>query len=160
MQVESEFVQTSYAGTVQVYDLGSAATVTKYRRTAHVSHKYTVRNEMWHNVVFLLCGEEDGSDGAIATIEGEVAFRNPYGYIPAELFGILPFEVRAAARASYFMRPLLLSCYIAAGLTLPAVCAGGPDGGVRALLLLLPVPLRAEQGAVTVTATATHTCAT
>lgn len=92
--MESEFVQTNYIGTVQVYATAQAAAVTKFKRTAHISHKYAVRNEMWHNVVFLLCNQDSG-DGAepIATIEGEVAFRNPYGYIPAELFGILPFEV-------------------------------------------------------------------
>ena len=31
----------------------------------------------------------------LAFIDGNIAFHNPYGYIPAELYGILPFEVRS-----------------------------------------------------------------
>ena len=29
-----------------------------------------------------------------AYMTGTIAFRNPYGYIPAELYGVLPFQVR------------------------------------------------------------------
>jgi hypothetical protein len=33
------------------------------------------------------------------TLQGSIAFRNPYGYIPAELFGLLPFQVRTRLRS-------------------------------------------------------------
>lgn len=29
----------------------------------------------------------------VAKIEGSVTFRNPYGFLPGELYGLLPFEV-------------------------------------------------------------------
>lgn len=29
---------------------------------------------------------------AKAQIDGDITFRNPYGYLPGELFGFLPFE--------------------------------------------------------------------
>lgn len=85
-------------GTTQVFDLEMMQNVTKYVRTSHIKTHYTVRNELWHNVVFLMCSPESGTSvnklTSTASVEGIVTFRNPYGFIPAELYGILPFEVR------------------------------------------------------------------
>ena len=67
--------------------------------------------------------------GPMALVEGGVTFRNPYGFIPAELFGFLPFEVRAVtcavlrctlcAISSMFSRTLrafrIVACAIPAG---------------------------------------------
>jgi hypothetical protein len=44
-------------------------------------------------------------DLPVAWIEGMISFRNPYGFIPAELYGVLPFE--GAKMAAY----LLLSVF-------------------------------------------------
>ena len=52
---------------------------------------YEVRVEAWHNVAFEVCTYDTRVDHA--RITGQVSFRNPYGYIPAELYGIRPFEV-------------------------------------------------------------------
>ena len=54
-----------------------------------VLEKYTVNLEAWHNAAFQLCTSDTET---VAQIDGEIAFRNPYGFIPAELFGFLPFE--------------------------------------------------------------------
>ncbi len=73
--------------------------VTYYKRVGTISHRYTVMNEMWHNVVFQLCTPNNKDyntiidSTAIAYLDGLITFRNPYGFIPAELYGILPFEV-------------------------------------------------------------------
>lgn len=34
-------------------------------------------------------------------LSGTIAFHNPYGYIPAEMFGLLPFQVRTYVHALY-----------------------------------------------------------
>lgn len=60
--------------------------------------RYTVTKEGWHNVIFQFCGIDKVSMPA-AKMDGFVTFQNPYGYLPAELFGLLPFE---AARAVAF----------------------------------------------------------
>jgi hypothetical protein len=45
-----------------------------------------------NNVAQLLDAKKDTS----TYLHGSIEFHNPYGYIPAELFGILPFQVRRA----------------------------------------------------------------
>jgi hypothetical protein len=89
-------VRSFYEGTELIYDRFTAKNVTWYKSSTQLLHKYSVHNEMWHNVVFLLCSPDpsNGKVTASTTISGEVTFRNPYGFIPAELYGILPFEVR------------------------------------------------------------------
>ena len=84
---------------MQVFDLEMFQNITKYERVSHIKHHYVVRNELWHNVVFLMCSPDNAGSSvnkltSVASVEGIVTFRNPYGFIPAELYGILPFEVR------------------------------------------------------------------
>ncbi len=89
-------MRSFYEGTESIYDPTSLKNVTWYKSSAQLVHKYSVHNEMWHNVVFLLCSADSPNGykvSASTTISGEVTFRNPYGFIPAELYGILPFEV-------------------------------------------------------------------
>jgi hypothetical protein len=76
---------------VSIVDTELGLNGTYYQWTAPLKSKYTIRVEEWHNVAFQLCSE--ASVGPVALVEGEVTFRNPYGFIPAELFGFLPFEV-------------------------------------------------------------------
>lgn len=45
----------------------------------------------WHNVAFKLCDDDENVE-IVARIDGDVTFHNPYGYLPGELFGYLPFE--------------------------------------------------------------------
>ena len=49
--------------------------------------KYSIVAPGWHNVNFQVCTD------AVGFFEGGMTFRNPYGFIPAELYGFLPFEV-------------------------------------------------------------------
>jgi hypothetical protein len=65
---------------------------------SQIQEKYLVETESWHNVAFQVCGEE--SQLIQASMAGSVAFHNPYGFIPAELYGIFPFE---AARTLAFV---------------------------------------------------------
>lgn len=62
-----------------------------YVYEGRIENKYTVQTESWHNVAFQVCGLE--AELLSAYMTGDVAFHNPYGYIPAELYGIFPFEV-------------------------------------------------------------------
>jgi hypothetical protein len=74
--------------------------VSHFYRTATFNFKYIVENEMWHNVEFILCPEQatfpqSGTVPATLTLSGSAAFHNPYGYLPAESYGMLPFTVSA-----------------------------------------------------------------
>lgn len=62
---------------------------------ASVKYKYKVRHQEYHVARIWSCTKE--SDGASVVVEGMVTFRNPYGFIPARDYGLLPFEVRASA---------------------------------------------------------------
>mmetsp|Transcript_19321 Transcript_19321/g.27777 ORF Transcript_19321/g.27777 Transcript_19321/m.27777 type:complete len:508 (-) Transcript_19321:109-1632(-) len=87
-------VPTQYTSTVKNPTTGA----NEYHWTAKIRRKYTVNVESWHNVAFQLCSYQ----GRILSAEltGTVSFKNPYGYIPAELYGLLPFE---GARAVAFI---------------------------------------------------------
>jgi hypothetical protein len=80
-------VPSSYVRTVRNPDSNGL----NFIYQARVHKRYVVRTEAWHNVAFQICGGE--SELLQATISGTVSFRNPYGFIPAELYGIFPFEV-------------------------------------------------------------------
>jgi hypothetical protein len=80
-------VPSSYVRTVR----DSATNGLNFIYQARVHKKYPVKAEAWHNVAFQICGGE--SELLQATISGTVSFHNPYGFIPAELYGIFPFEV-------------------------------------------------------------------
>ena len=84
-------MDTSYVGLEKVEDINIAELGVYYLWKAKLHYSYPVRLQEWHNVAFQLCTEPDR--GPMAKVEGEVTFRNPYGFIPAELFGFLPFEV-------------------------------------------------------------------
>jgi hypothetical protein len=60
---------------------------------------------MWHNVEFILCPEQakytTGTVPATLTLTGSAAFHNPYGFLPAESYGMLPFTVE------FFCKPKL-----------------------------------------------------
>ena len=87
---------------------------TYHKYTAVLDSYYVVMEEEWHNVAFQLCPASSGWDGymegrtPIARIEGEIVFRNPYGFIPAELFGFLPFE---GARMVAYVLFGMVYCY-------------------------------------------------
>jgi hypothetical protein len=72
----------------------------KYLFTADFDATYLVKVEGWYNVVMELC-ESDGPTSAaqgddmlqdVMTISGDISFKNPYGYLPASLCGLLPFQ--------------------------------------------------------------------
>lgn len=53
---------------------------------------YPIDVTQWHNVIIQYCPSE--SQWGFMKIEGGITFRNPYGFLPTELFGFLPFEVK------------------------------------------------------------------
>ena len=79
-----------YMGEEQIVDLSQNLNGTYYVYSASVKNLYNVQEEAWHNVAFQFCASE--SSQSFAKIDGSVTFRNPYGFIPAELYGFLPFE--------------------------------------------------------------------
>jgi len=112
--VYSRRVPTSYVGTVMVHagvgPVGAAGlNGTYYLWRADLKSRYEVNREEWHNVAFQLCTDENA--GPLARVDGGVSFRNPYGFIPAELFGVLPFEgARMVAYALFAAFYLLVYC--------------------------------------------------
>ncbi len=78
--------------TVNITTNESGHFVTHYTSHASVNNKYIVTNELQYEVYFGLCPNRDFSNSM--NFEGTIAFHNPYGYIPADNFGKLPFVVR------------------------------------------------------------------
>jgi hypothetical protein len=101
MNVVANQVKTRYVGTVTLNGHKPPLYLngTYYLWKADVDHKYEVTLEAWHNVAFQLC--EDESVEPQAHVDGMISFKNPYGYLPAELYGFLPFE--AARMVAYFL---------------------------------------------------------
>ena len=83
--------------------------------------KIYITEEGWHSIAFQICNKDsaasdaDSNDDGIATmfqygrLDGDVIFRNPYGYIPAEMYGFLPFE--AARMIAYVLLGVVLIYY-------------------------------------------------
>lgn len=69
--------------------------VGNYQSFANIYFKYHIVQEGWHNVVFKICGA-DGSDSPEDNViggklNGVIAFKNPYGFLSAEMWGYIPF---------------------------------------------------------------------
>ena len=90
---------TRYRGAVKLYDHDLGLNGTYYRWDASMDTRYTVASEGWHNVAFQVCSYTAAMP--VAKMDGAVTFKNPYGYLPAELFGFLPFE--AARSVAFFL---------------------------------------------------------
>ena len=81
---------TQYYGPVHLLDKDLELNGTFHRWDADMRSHYGVTKEGWHNVAFQVCSYTDAMP--MARMDGLVTFRNPYGFLPAELFGFLPFE--------------------------------------------------------------------
>ena len=92
-----ELTPTRFYGPVKILDRDAGMNGTYYRWDADLYSRYTVVKDGWHNVAFQVCSYSAAMP--VAKMDGYVTFRNPYGYLPAELFGMLPFE---GARAIAF----------------------------------------------------------
>lgn len=81
-----------------------------------IKYLYRIDRLAWHSVVFMLCPDRgllDVAETKTATasslakrtlsvsegslMEGMITFHNPYGYLPAEQYGLLPFTVSTLA---------------------------------------------------------------
>lgn len=69
-----------------------------------VQVSYEVIERGWYNVAMELCefdsngdASEYGADMSSMVISGEISFKNPYGYLPASLFGLLPYQTMLLA---------------------------------------------------------------
>lgn len=98
-------VQTKYVSHRHVEDTSANINGTYFELAVNVKHHYPVSNQGWHNLIIKVCDGIDrralsvtsmlditSSYGA-TTVDGSVSFHNPYGFLPAELSGLLPFEV-------------------------------------------------------------------
>lgn len=101
MNVVAKQVKTKYVKTIHLegHQPPLFLNGTYFLYKAAVDHKYEVKLEAWHNVAFQLC--EDEILEPQAHVDGMLSFKNPYGYLPGELFGFLPFE--AARMVAYFL---------------------------------------------------------
>lgn len=101
MNVVARQVKTRYVKTIRMegHQPPLFLNGTYFLYKADVDHKYKVTLEAWHNVAFQLC--EDEMVEPQAHVDGMISFKNPYGYLPGELFGFLPFE--AARMVAYFL---------------------------------------------------------
>ncbi len=89
-RVVSQYVDTVNVGSIQFGGNMGLTNGTYYRWKSTLSTHYPVNTESWHNVAFQLCDSEIADPKA--HVDGTVTFHNPYGYLPAELFGFIPFE--------------------------------------------------------------------
>jgi hypothetical protein len=65
-----------------------------------VEQSVAVNDQAWFAAVVQSCG----ASTVYSTVLGDAAFRNPYGFIPAEYYGMLPFEAgRLVALVSLFL---------------------------------------------------------
>lgn len=100
MQIQNDLSYTTYKDARRLTD-GTM----QYHFVGEIHHRYHVYEEGWHNVDIQIC--TDDSIYLSSRLQGEVEFKNPYGYVPAEQWGIIPFEVRAN---------LVYSCSFALGM--------------------------------------------
>mmetsp|Transcript_31175 Transcript_31175/g.44806 ORF Transcript_31175/g.44806 Transcript_31175/m.44806 type:complete len:288 (+) Transcript_31175:31-894(+) len=112
--MEKKVFTSNYLGTTETYplqpELKLNSNKTYYIYRVSVRYKYTVRKQAWHNVSFTLCGVNTQNKG-IGFLHGEVVFRNPYGFLPALQYGMLPFS-GARMVAYVLLFAFFLYCYI------------------------------------------------
>jgi len=106
-KVYVERIPLRFAG-VDSSDAGAAASDDrKYLFTADFAMTYAVQVEGWYNVVMELCEDDMPTSAArtdaddllpdVMTVSGDISFKNPYGYLPANLCGLLPFQATLLA---------------------------------------------------------------
>ena len=80
-----------------------------------IDHTFVVNEVAWYGGILKAC------DSAVpfATVFGEVTFKNPYGYIPAEFFGLLPFEMARLIALIALSLFFSVSCLVYASNLLP-----------------------------------------
>ena len=86
-QIQDKLSFTRYEGEKVLKD-GTIA----HLHVGFIYHEYRVFEQGWHNIDIQICADEDVY--LHSRLHGEVSFRNPYGYLPAEQWGIIPFEVK------------------------------------------------------------------
>ena len=125
MQVHTKtFTVSKYLGVYfssNSLDKSLPANVPLYVWKTAMKAKISIAEEGWHSVAFQICNkvsgtsDTDNNDDIIDTVfqygqlDGRVIFRNPYGYIPAEMYGFLPFE--AARMIAYVLLGIILIYY-------------------------------------------------
>jgi len=107
INVDLQRSPTSYVGEKTVIDTSLNLNGTYYVWNSYIKNSYFVSQEAWHNVAFQICSTE--AMNTMSLVNGDVSFRNPYGYIPAELFGLLPFEI--ARVIAYFIFAIFFLFY-------------------------------------------------
>lgn len=80
----------------------------QYQWAVDVNWRFPVKVEGFQTVALALCAD-DSLAPVDGRLEGQLGFRNPYGYIQADSYGILPFE--SARMAAFLLLGLVLSCY-------------------------------------------------
>jgi hypothetical protein len=61
-----------------------------YVYTAEIQLGLVVRHEEYYAVAFEICNM---NKDIVGSVDGAVVFKNPYGYVSAETYGLIPFEV-------------------------------------------------------------------
>jgi hypothetical protein len=84
-----------------------------YMWGANISHQYTVRHQEYYVTRIWICMDESVSPKLQGTahVQGKVTFRNPYGFIPARDYGLLPFEVRATD-SNVMLHHIVMRCIL------------------------------------------------
>lgn len=84
--VYRDIVQMKYLGkSKDTNDFGS------YKFGSDIYFKYYIPEDGWYNAQFKICDYSAATQNTQAL--GEIVFRNPYGYLPGEMWGLLPFEL-------------------------------------------------------------------
>ena len=121
-----------YTGLKSVLDYASRINGSYYSYKADIRYIYKVGTTAWYNVMIQVCSRED----IYGYVTGTVTFHNPYGYLEAKNYGMLPVEVSSAS----YPPPLCHSYSHAAALvTTVSTTRRGPcvAQGIRVLAFLL-----------------------
>lgn len=107
LQSNLRHFKARYKGTRFIQDYNT----TGYIWQIDLRTQQPVSIEAWHNVAVTLCPSMYSPQIYGAELSGSVGFRNPYGYLPGDMYGLLPFQ-GARAVAMFVVFALFLTFYI------------------------------------------------
>lgn len=94
MQSAVKQFESRYIGTSVAFD---PVRHSMYNRTVfvyntHINTRIPVTKEAWYNVALTLCPSYNVYAFYKAQFEGTITFKNPYGFLPSDMYGLLPFQ--------------------------------------------------------------------
>lgn len=76
--------------------------------TSDLHVKYVVNRTGWIDAHLYICSSSQSAHGQVPPFQGKLTVQNPYGYLPAVLYGLLPFS--AFVTAGYAILVVAFTC--------------------------------------------------